>query len=102
MLMGYCINMGSNGATGIQGLTITTALEVARDSEGEVDPTISQYLEANLRAVWLRILAAPDTYILAPDEFSLFNYFKPRFADSELAQNATRRFWNHYRGPNSG
>lgn len=90
--------MGCNGMTGIQGqLTIQTALDIARNSEGEVEPTISAYLEHALQIVWTKLSHAPDSYVLTKDEFALFNYFRPRFANSELAQRAVRRFWNHYR-----
>ncbi|KAF2101081.1 hypothetical protein NA57DRAFT_74672 [Rhizodiscina lignyota] len=97
--MGNWTNMGCNGMTGYQGqLTIQTALDIARNSEGEVEPTISAFLEHALQVVWAKLISAPDAYILTKDEFALFNYFRPRFAHSDLAQKAVRRFWEHYRG----
>lgn len=89
--------MGTNGATGIRGqLSIQTALDIARNSEGEVEATISAYLEACLQILWAKLSQEPDTYVLTKDEFALFNYFRARFANSELAQRAIWRFWQHY------
>jgi hypothetical protein len=78
--------------------TIQRALDIARNSEGIVDPTVSSYLERALRDVWARIDAAPESYILTKDEFALFNYFRHRFTTSNVAQSAVQRFWDNYQG----
>jgi hypothetical protein len=93
--------MGGNGGADTDGygyLTIQRALDIARNSEGGVDPVISNYLEKALREVWARLQAQPNTYILSKDEFALFNYFRARFQSSDIAQRAVRRFWDHYEG----
>jgi hypothetical protein len=88
--------MGGNEVDGY--FTIQRALDIARNSEGFVDPTVTTYLERSLRDVWARLAAAPDTYILTKDEFALFNYFRQRFTTSYIAQQAVQRFWNNYQG----
>jgi hypothetical protein len=90
-----CI-MGGNEADGY--FTIQRALDIARNSEGVVDPTISSYLERALRDVWTRLEAAPESYILTKDEFALFNFFRHRFTTSNVAQGAVQRFWDNYQG----
>jgi len=95
---------GRNDSIGADGtLNIQSALDVARNSESGVDPYTASYLEQALGNVWARLQAAPDTYILTKDEFALFNYYRGRFATSETAQRAVRRFWdNYYQHPARG
>jgi hypothetical protein len=88
--------MGGNEVDGY--FTIQRALEIARNSEGIVDPTVSSCLERSLRDVWACLEADPENYILTKDEFALFNYFRHRFTNSNVAQRAVRRFWDHYQG----
>ena len=88
--------MGNNEVNGH--FTIQRALDIARNSEGYIDPTIFQYLERALADVWNRLQQAPDTYLFSRDEFALFNYYRARFQSSEIAQRAVRRFWDNYQG----
>jgi hypothetical protein len=88
--------MGGNEVDGY--FTIQRALDIARNSEGIVDPTVSSYLERALRDVWARLEAAPESYVLTKDEFALFNYFRHRFTTSNVAQSAVQRFWDNYQG----
>lgn len=88
--------MGGNEVDGY--FTIQRALEIARNSEGVVDPTVSSCLERSLRGLWARLEADPDNYIFTKDEFALFNYFRHRFTNSNTAQRAVQRFWDHYHG----
>jgi hypothetical protein len=88
--------MGGNEVDGY--FTIQRALELARNSEGVVDPTVSSCLERSLRDVWARLEADPDSYVLTKDEFALFNYFRHRFTNSNIAQRAVQRFWDNYQG----
>lgn len=95
--------MSSSENTAFQGqLSIQTALDIARNSEGDVEPTISAYLDACLQDVWAKLAAEPDSYIMTKDEFAVLNYFRPRFTDSEIAQSAIRRFWEHYEANKPG
>lgn len=72
------------------------ALDIARNTEGDLDPRISDFLELKLSQLWTRLQAEPDKYILTKDEFAVFNFFISRFRGSETAEKAISRFWmNH-------
>ncbi|KAI9688479.1 MAG: hypothetical protein M1822_001428 [Bathelium mastoideum] len=98
-------NMG-NGSdpNGVGVLTLQRALDIARNSEGSLDPTISNYLESQLANIWARILQQPDSYLMNKDELSLFNYYRARFdrnpRDSAISRAAIDRFWRHYHAAN--
>lgn len=78
---------------------IRQALERARNCEdGTVDAQTTTVLEAAIAELWHRIQGEPDTYVLSPDEFALFNYFLERYRGSTVAQRAVARFWNNYHG----
>jgi len=79
-------------------MTIQRALEIARNSEGSVDPNIADYLERAVSDLWANLEAAPDSYLMNKDEFALFTYFRYRFSNSEIAESAVRRFWDNYQG----
>jgi hypothetical protein len=95
--------MGGNGNQEINAveLTIQKALDIARNTEGPVDPAVTAYLERKLREIWVHIEAEPETYILSKDEFALFNFYRQRATSSTLAQAAIRRFWDNYTASNS-
>ncbi|CAG8060145.1 unnamed protein product, partial [Penicillium nalgiovense] len=78
---------------------IRQALEHARECEdGSVNVQSAAVLEAAITELWNRIQAQPDSYVLTPDEFALFNYFlTTRYRGSTVAQRAVARFWNNYR-----
>jgi hypothetical protein len=83
--------MGGNGVSS-GSLTIQAALERARNPNLEEDPVVTAFLEAALREVWLKIEAHPN-YILTDDEFSLFNYFRHRYEDSQVSA-IIARYWD--------
>ncbi|CAG8096482.1 unnamed protein product [Penicillium nalgiovense] len=78
---------------------IRQALEHARECEdGFVNVQSAAVLEAAITELWNRIQAQPDSYVLTPDEFALFNYFlTTRYRGSTVARRAVARFWNNYR-----
>lgn len=89
--------MGGNEHNNYTGsLDIQRALDIARNTEGDLDPRISDYLENNLSQVWRRIQANPDSCILTKDEFAVFNFFRARFHGSEMAEKTVARFWQHH------
>jgi hypothetical protein len=93
--------MGGNTTDSINGhgqLSIKNALEIARNSDGPLDPALSNYLENELRVLWGRLNSQPDTYVFSNDEFSLYNYFRQRLNNTEVGQRAVARFWAQYRG----
>jgi hypothetical protein len=78
-------------------MSIRQALEIARNSESAVDPNISAYLWSSVCNLWAKLEAAPDSYLMDEDEFALFTYFRYNYSNSQVAQSATRRFWDNYR-----
>lgn len=79
-------------------LSLAEAVHVAQNSERGVDQQLAQFLEKRLAEVWSKLSAQPHAYILPSDEFALINYYRPRFGDNETIRNATRRFWDSYKG----
>ncbi|KAF1354912.1 hypothetical protein BDV97DRAFT_278158, partial [Delphinella strobiligena] len=74
-------------------LNVQRALDIARNTEGDLDPAISSFLESMLSGLWGRIDSEPDTYILTKDEFAVFNFFIARFDGSDKAEKAIARYW---------
>ncbi|KAF2204741.1 hypothetical protein GQ43DRAFT_121204 [Delitschia confertaspora ATCC 74209] len=93
--------MGGNANIDGSALTLQRALDIARNSEGGVDPAITAFLERKLGEVWAKLQAQPNTYVFTKDEFALFNYYRARFGSSEIARSATQRFWDNYNGGSS-
>ncbi|KAI2605792.1 uncharacterized protein GGS25DRAFT_356745 [Hypoxylon fragiforme] len=55
-------------------------------------------LDRTLDSIWMKIYAAPSSYVMTRDEFSIFNFFRHRDAElgrAELAMEATRRYWDN-------
>lgn len=77
-------------------MNIQRALETARNSEGAVDPSIINYLDRSIRELWAKLEAAPESYLMSPDEFALFTYYRQRYSNTAVAESATRRFWDNY------
>lgn len=96
--------MGGNGNTsadGVGSLTIQRAIDVARNTEGDLDPTVNNFLEGVYKDIWDHINSQPDLYILTRDEFAVFNYYQQRLAGNQLAEAAIKRYWDHAREPSS-
>jgi len=95
--------MGGNGNLEVDAssLTIQKALDIARNSDGSIDPIVQDFLERQLRVIWDHIESEPDSYVLSKDEFALFNFYRHRATSNSLAQAAVRRFWDNYTA-NSG
>ncbi|KAK3365009.1 hypothetical protein B0T24DRAFT_508671, partial [Lasiosphaeria ovina] len=74
---------------------VMQALDMARESrEAECHPQISALLNGALAEVMARLRAAPDSYMMRPDEFSLFNFFQYRFDNTDpVIMGARRRYW---------
>ncbi|KAH0238363.1 hypothetical protein KCV06_g256, partial [Aureobasidium melanogenum] len=56
-------------------LDIQRALDIARNTEGDLDYSVAKYLEEQLAQVWGRLESRPNSYVLSKDEFAIFNYF---------------------------
>lgn len=79
-------------------LSIQNALEVARESENDMDPHVLHYLESEADYLWQRLQREPDAYVMLKDEFALFNFFIYRYQGSKVAEKAVARFWQSYTG----
>ncbi|KAK3075267.1 hypothetical protein LTR53_001545 [Teratosphaeriaceae sp. CCFEE 6253] len=86
--------MGGN-TTNVDG----RALDIARNTEGDLDPHVREYLERALTDIWGRIQQQPDTYILAKDEFAVFNFYIRRFESRPESEAAIARYWQHAQDP---
>jgi hypothetical protein len=98
LLLHSSTNMeGSIGYTrGYSSFPLAQAVNIARNSEDGVDQHLVVYLEKKLDEVWGRLQAKPDSYILLPDEFALFNYYISRLGDQDSVRNATKRYWDNH------
>lgn len=79
-------------------LSLGQAVHIAQNSEGGVDQRLAQFLEKRLAEVWAKLNAQPTSYVLPADEFALLNYYRPRFGDSVVVKDATKRFWDNHKG----
>ncbi|CAF9913209.1 hypothetical protein IMSHALPRED_000945 [Imshaugia aleurites] len=83
-------------------LTVANALEIAKTSQnGQIPPAVTQTLERNIGDIWRRIQAQPSTYVMTQEEFAVFSYYRSRYDNNAVAQQAVARFWNHYQGESS-
>jgi len=80
---------------GVGALNPQRAVDIARNTEGELDPNVKDYLENVLGNIWSRVQLHPDSYILTKDEFAVFNFYRQRFGDAPEAQAAVSRYWQH-------
>ena len=84
-------------------LTVANALEIAKENQnGQVPPAVTQVLERSIGDIWRRIQAQPSGYVMSKEEFAVFTYFRSRYDNNALAQQAVARFWNHYKGDTPG
>ena len=80
-------------------LTVANALEIAKENQnGQLPPAVTQVLERNIGDIWRRIQAQPSTYVMKKEEFAVFTYYRGRYDNNAVAQQAVARFWNHYKG----
>jgi len=77
-------------------MSIRKALEIARESDGAVDLSIANFLYNSVRALWARLEAAPESYLMSSDEFALFTYYSQSYTNKGVAESAVRRFWDNY------
>jgi len=90
--------MGGNQTTNVDGvgaLNYQRALDIARNTEGDLDPSVRDYLENALNEIWGRIQQQPKSYLLSKDEFAVFNFYIQRFSGSQEAEEAIARYWHH-------
>lgn len=85
-------NINPDEIDGIGQLTYQRAIDIARNTEGDLDPSVTAYLEEAVTEIQRRLDAQPDSYLLTMDEFAVFNYFRSRF-QGDAAERAVDRYW---------
>ena len=96
--------MASKSGTNVDNagnLTYQRAVDIARNTEGDLDPSVQSYLDGALNEIWNRINLQPDSYILTSDEFAVFNFFRLRFQGNSVAEQAVARYWRNIEEPRS-
>ena len=78
---------------GVGALTYQRAIDIARNSEGTLDPSVSAYLERAVEDIWTKINGEPDSYLLDKDEFAVFNFYRQRYEGNAVAERAIARYW---------
>lgn len=84
--------MATNNSDNVGNLTYQRAIDIARNTEGELNPQVATFLDQACTDIWKRIQEAPTTYLLTRDEFAVFNYFRDRFPGVQ-AEDAVERYW---------
>lgn len=83
-------------------MSVSQALDLVRDVEvSQADPTAVAILDAFLTALWARI-QANQNYVMSSEEFAVFNFYRTRFGNSEVARLAVGRYWSSTHGNGSG
>lgn len=82
----------NSGVDGVGQLTYQRAIDIARNTEGDLDPSVTSYLEHAIAEITNRLNSQPDTYVLSKDEFAVFNYYRQRFS-GDVAERAVDRYW---------
>ncbi|KAK5678030.1 hypothetical protein LTR17_027671 [Elasticomyces elasticus] len=81
-------------------LNYQRALRIARNTEGDLDPDVHEYLERALNDIQGRFQQHPDSYILTKDEFAILNFYLHRFEGHPDVEAAISRYWQHAQAPN--
>ncbi|KAK5163748.1 uncharacterized protein LTR77_010421 [Saxophila tyrrhenica] len=85
------MSKSTSNVDGVGNLTYQRAIDIARNTEGELDPTVNNYLEGAITDIWNRVNEQQSTYVLTKDEFAVFNYYIRRFEGSPIAEQAIDR-----------
>lgn len=85
-------NTNTAGVDGIANLTYQRAIDIARNTEGDLDAGVTAYLEEAVTQINNKLDSQPDSCLLTKDEFAVFNYFRQRF-QGDVAERAVDRYW---------
>ena len=75
-------------------IPLEVALETARNSEGDIDVSIDACLRAAMKDICDKIETNPETIILSPLEFAIFNFSRPQILGIN-AERAVDRYWRY-------
>lgn len=84
----------ADNVEGRDNLTYQRAIDIARNTEGELDKAVIKYLDEAISSILSRIDEHPETYILTKDEFAVFSYYIRRF-EGNVAEQAIDRYWRN-------
>ena len=90
--------MAGNGQVNVDGvgsLTYQRAIDIARNTEGDLDPNVKAYLDQAITDIWSRLNQNPTTYILTKDEYPVFLRYVEQFGDQQVKQQAIDRYWRN-------
>jgi hypothetical protein len=78
---------------------VQRAIIIAQTATNDnLDQQTKEILALALRAIWRRLQAQPDTYVLTNLEARVFNYHQSLFRGNELARRAWARYWANTHG----
>lgn len=79
---------------------VSRAIVIAQNAASDEDPDqqIKEILAYAIRAIWRRIQAQPDTYMLSNLEAKVFNYHQSLFRGNDVARRAIARYWENTHG----
>lgn len=82
--------------------TVQRAIILAQTATNDnLDQPTKDILRLALRAIWRRLQAQPETYVLTNLEARVFNYHQSLYRDDDLARRAWARYWANTHGMNS-
>jgi hypothetical protein len=83
--------------------TIQRAIITAQNATNDnLDQQTKDILALALRALWHRIQAQPDSYLLTNLEARVFNYHQSLFRGNDLARRTLARYWANTHGSIDG
>lgn len=79
--------------------TVQQAIVIAQNATNDnLDQQTKEILTLAIDAIWRRILAHPDTYVLTNLEARVFNYYQSLFIGDEIARRTWARYWANTHG----
>ncbi|KAK4898110.1 hypothetical protein LTR49_027867 [Elasticomyces elasticus] len=93
------MNGGSTDVDGVGALNYQRALRIARNSEGDLNPDVREYLERALNDIRGRLQQNPDSYILSKDEFAILNFYVYQLERHPEVEAAISRHWQQAQEP---
>jgi hypothetical protein len=83
--------------------TIQRAIITAQNATNDnLDQQTKDILTLAVRALWSRIQAQPDSYLLTNLEVRVFNYHQALFRGNDLARRTLARYWENTHGSIDG
>lgn len=79
--------------------TVQRAIVIAQNATNDnLDQQTKEILALAIQAIWRRIQAHPETYVLTNLEARVFNYHQALFRGDEIARRAWARYWTNTHG----